>query len=94
MIRVTIELDSFITGKTTVLGVMCIANKGDAPSPDRGNYKVAVLKKNMTHLVKRHVMPSGDKVLRTGEVLDYPRLAYNVWRLVIRSLKSCFPEEK
>jgi hypothetical protein len=30
---------------------------------------------------------------RVGLVSDYPRLAYNVWRLVIRSLRSCFPEE-
>lgn len=30
---------------------------------------------------------------RLGEVQNYPRLAYNMWRLVIRALRSCFPEE-
>jgi hypothetical protein len=34
------------------------------------------------------------KAARVGEVLDYPRLSYNVWRLVCRAVRSCFPEEK
>ena len=31
---------------------------------------------------------------RAGEVRGYPRIAYNVWRLVIRALLACFPEER
>lgn len=38
--------------------------------------------------------PYPDKVLRKGEVHAYPRLAYNIWRLVMRALRSAFPEEK
>lgn len=34
------------------------------------------------------------KAARTGHVGDYPRLSYNVWRLIIRALRSAFPEEK
>ena len=35
-----------------------------------------------------------DKVQREGEVRDYPRQSYSVWRLVQRALRSAFPEEK
>ena len=33
-------------------------------------------------------------VTRTGKVRAYPRLSDNVWRLVLRSLRQAFPEEK
>lgn len=50
-----------------------------------GDYEVAVCKKGSV---------DRSKPLRTGSVTDYPRLSYNVWRLIIRALKSAFPEEK
>ena len=62
------------------LGRMLIDNIGG--TRDRGDYRVRVLRKG-----------SKDKVMRTGEVKDYPRLSYNIWRLICRALKSTFPEE-
>jgi hypothetical protein len=50
-----------------------------------GNYAAAVCKKGSV---------DRSKPLRTGFVDEYPRLSYNVWRLIIRALKSAFPEEK
>lgn len=93
MIRVIVQLESAITGDTTVLGQMCIANTGEG-THSRGNYSVAVLKKNRATTAKRCRMPDSEDVLRKGVVNDYPRLAYSVWRLVMRALKSAFPEEK
>jgi len=46
---------------------------------------------------KRNTFTNADtwkEPLRTGNIKNYPRLSYNVWRLVIRSLLSAFPEEK
>jgi hypothetical protein len=63
------------------LGRMLIDNIGG--TRDRGDYRVRVLRKG-----------SKDKVMRQGEVKDYPRLSYNVWRLIRRALKSTFPEER
>lgn len=89
MIVVKVELHSAITGKISLLGKMIIANTGGGTAK-RGNYSVAVLKKTSADKDR----PSIEDVLRHGEVLDYPRLSYNVWRLVSRALRSAFPEEK
>lgn len=90
MLIVTIELQSANTGKTSLLGRMLIWNRGDQPKQSkRGNYGVAVLRKGSE-------IPMGNFVpiaVRRGEVLDYPRSSYNVWRLVLRALRSAFPEE-
>jgi len=91
MIRVTIELESAITGKITKLGQMHIWNRGVGTDPALGNYGVAVCRKGCFDVKPGHIPP---KPLREGDVRDYPRLSYNVWRLVMRSLKSAFPEEK
>lgn len=91
MIKVTIELESAITGKTTKIGQMHIWNEGDSGSAERGNYQVAVCKRGLFDI------PFGQRprrVTRNGEVLNYPRLSYNVWRLIMRALKSAFPEER
>jgi len=68
----------------------------DGGTHDRGDYKVRVARKNApTDLLSRAIIEANPKViLRTGEVKDYPRLSYNVWRLMIRALLSAFPEEK
>jgi hypothetical protein len=79
MIRVTVELIPWGIGEPKKLGVMHISNDGTG-SKDRGNYIA-------------HVFRKGSKaVARTGEVKNYPRLSYNIWRLVFRCLKSAFPE--
>lgn len=90
MIKVTIELEGASTGKTTILGRMYIWNKGGGAKATHGDYGVAVCRKG------RYDVPFGQvptEKTRTGEVLGYPRLAYNVWRLVLRALRDCFPEE-
>ena len=79
MIVVKIELHSAITGKVAEIGRAHISNIGGTFK--RGHYEATVFKRGST------------LELRRGTVLDYPRLSYNVWRLIIRSLLACFPEE-
>lgn len=88
MIVVKIELHSAITGKVSTIGKMVIDNIGG--TKQRGNYRVRVGNKNDADNL-RAVM---QRPQRTGEVTDYPRLSYNVWRLIARSLLSAFPEER
>lgn len=85
MLRVTIDLVSAITKRTTTLGTMFLANDGKG-SNDRGNYDVRVMRKGVTS-------PLG-RTTREGRVEDYPRLAYNVWRLIGRAVHAAFPEER
>lgn len=82
MIVVKIELWPMgIKSRKRELGRMLIDNQGG--SATRGDYRVRVLRKG-----------SETKVLRLGEVKNYPRESYNIWRLICRALKSTFPEEK
>lgn len=91
MLVVKVELWSAVTGEREELSRMYIANKGDSGVPKRGNYKVAVCRKGVKTCPWYEDAPAA---VREGEVLDYPRLSYSVWRLVTKALKSCFPEEK
>lgn len=86
MIVVKVELHSAITGAVTELGHTVIFNDGTGTRA-RGNYVVEVARKGA-----RTWRP--DRPVRRGHVVDYPREAYSVWRLVIRALRSAFPEEK
>ena len=90
MLVVKVELHSAITGKVKLLGAAIIHNVGTSHDGKLGTYGVCVAKKPDAHDLRKIMK----KPLRTGEVLDYPRLSYNVWRLVIRALRSAFPEEK
>lgn len=97
MIVVRIELWSANTGEKTELGRMYIANVG-GDLPKRGDYEVKVARKgSVQHEGWTSFLKAGGFVgvpaTRTGEVKNYPRLSYNVWRLVARALKSAFPEE-
>ncbi len=88
MIVVQVKLISAITGQETLLGSAIIANDGTGTGK-HGNYDVKVARKpDAGDLAKAWAKP-----LRTGRVEQYPRLAFNMWRLVIRSLRSAFPEE-
>jgi hypothetical protein len=73
------------------IGRMYIANVGG--TKERGNYDVSVCKRG-NYDVPKHLNPDGPEPVRIGYVGNYPRLTYNVWRLVVRALKSCFPEER
>jgi len=85
MIVVKIEMWPLgFESKARELGRMYITNDGTGHEK-RGNYNVAVCRKGST---------DKKSPLRTGRVEDYPRLSYNVWRLILRALRSSFPEEK
>ena len=84
MIVVKVELHSAITGEVSEIGRTYIHNTGEGTS-ERGDYSVNVCRKGSRNFYN---------AARRGEVLDYPRLSYNVWRLVSRALRSAFPEEK
>lgn len=90
MIVVRVELHSAITKKVTVLGKMFITNDGTHPDAKRGNYDVFVFKKNKVTEVLWNTVSD---ISRKGRVENYPRLSYNIWRLVARALLSAFPEE-
>jgi hypothetical protein len=90
MIKITIEMESAVTRKSWILGRMYIWNRGGESDPKRGDYGVAVCRKGDFDAPFGRPPASP---LRTGEVLSYPRLSYNVWRLIARALKSAFPEE-
>lgn len=88
MIVVKIELHSARTGFVTEIGRMHIANitgNGQGRWEPRADYNVK--------LFRRRSKGGCLSVLREGTVKDFPRLSYNVWRLVTRALKSVFPEE-
>lgn len=83
MIVVKIELWPFgFESRKKEIGRMLIDNQGVNETGKRGDYRVRVLRKGT------------DKVLREGEVHNYPRASYNIWRLVCRALKATFHEEK
>lgn len=105
MIAIKIELwPRGVEARAREIGRMYIANDG-AGTPDRGDYKVAVCRRG-TNAVPREIYDDGDRAMieatagaklpksaRAGEVKDYPRLAYNVWRLIARAALAAFPEE-
>lgn len=90
MLVVKIELWSAITGKTRELGRMYLANDGSSTDTARGSYDVKVCRKGSTG----YKGWGSIRTSRSGRVERYPRLSYNVWRLVSRALRSAFPEEK
>ena len=83
LIVVKIELHSARTGSVTELGRMVISNDGGSLNADRSDYTARVCRKGSDDFMKP---------MRTGHVKNWPRLSYNVWRLVLRSLVSAFPE--
>lgn len=86
MIVVKIELHSAVTGQITEIGRAIVCNVGGTQR--RGDYRVAVARRGVTD--NRQILVSPQ---RAGEVKNYPRLAYNVWRLIARAVLAAFPEE-
>jgi hypothetical protein len=84
MLVVKLELHSAVTGQTTEIGRCVIMHDDDVSNPDIGNYDV---------VVNSNAYSTNGALQRTGKVKDYPRRTLNVWRLVLRALKSAFPEE-
>lgn len=62
-------------------------------SDKKGDYNVRVMKKGQEDTPINEVFRNQKGITRVGSVSNYPRLSYNVWRLIIRALKSAFPEE-
>ena len=86
MLVVKIELHSARTGKVTEIGRTYIHNVRVSNKGFTSDYKVRVCRKGKFRFE--------EEPTRTGEVLDFPRRSYNVWRLVLRALRSAFPEER
>jgi len=79
------------------IGRMYIGNVGG--TDERGDYEVAVCRRGIQSCPWPHGYDDDDtkkrpQPARIGEVKNYPRLSYSVWRLVMRALKSAFPEER
>lgn len=93
MIVVKIELHSAVSGEVSEIGRMYIANDGEksVQDPTKGDYLVKVCRRGSPGITDFYTKKRGE---RLGSVKDYPRLSYNVWRLIMRALRSAFPEEK
>lgn len=90
MIVVKVELHSAIDGRVTLLGSAIISNVNTSADGKIGDYDVAVGRKNdAADLRKVYHQP-----LRRSRVLGHPRLAQNVWRLVLKALAQAFPEQR
>lgn len=88
MIVVIVELWPRGDGnKAKEIGRAYIGNVGG--TADSGNYEVAVCRQGTT----KCPFTGEVKAARTGSVENFPRRSYNMWRLIIRSLLSSFPEE-
>jgi hypothetical protein len=76
------------------LGRTYIYNAGGSrTSTKKADYEVRVCRKGKYDFTL-HDLQSGTGFVRRGRVEGYPRLAYNIWRLILRALKAAFPEEK
>lgn len=96
MLVLKLELHSAISHEVTEIGRMYICNDGTGKQ-DAGNYVAAVCKRGTDAMPQEaYCNPNvrAPKAARSGEVRDYPRISYNVWRLVARSVLACFPEER
>lgn len=96
MIEVKIILHGAVTGCHKEIGRMYIANDGTVADPKRGDYDAYVCRKGSFAPPRDMGGQSTGRnasAARTGRVINYPRLSYNVWRLIARALKACFPEE-
>ena len=73
MLVINVELHSAITHKITTIARMSISNVGGTVS--RGDYSAKTFHKT-----------TGEP-LRSGEVLNHPRISANVWVLVRKALQ-------
>jgi len=64
----------------------------DGGTDELGDYEVRVCRRGRLERTTQQIV-DGEGFTRTGRIENYPRLAFNVWRLVLRALRSAFPEE-
>jgi len=84
MIVVKVELHSAITGRVSEIARAEICNVGG--TRDSGEYEADLKWRNSE-------FGSWLSLARKGRVRGYPRLSSNIWVLVMRALRSAFPEE-
>lgn len=89
MIVVEIQLWSALTGERKVIGRTAIDNVGVNEDGKRADYRVRVGRRDKLEM--HEVLGSP---IREGRVKNFPRVSYNVWRLVIRALLATFREER
>ena len=73
-----------------LLGTAIISNVDATPDGKYGDYDVRVGRKTDAHSTALVY----SRPLRMGMVHRHPRLAQNVWRLVLKALSAAFPEQK
>ena len=88
MIVVKVELWDAQSGRVRELFRMTLANDGTLTEGNRGNYDVKLYRRGWAG-TRTEAPP-----LRRGRVVDFPRKSYHTGRLILRALKSVFPEEK
>lgn len=74
------------------LGRTYIYNDGNGTAR-HGSYEVRVCRKGK-YDVERRDLVEGKGFTRTARVDNYARESYNIWRLILRCLRSAFPEER
>lgn len=88
MLVVRVELHSAITGVTSEIARMIIANDGTGTN-GRGNYwgrtAKGVIKND--RMIPQAIM-NNDRKMAHAEVTNYPRRSRHVWNLVARMLKA------
>lgn len=82
VIVIKVELHSAITGNTTELGRMIIANDGEQGNGSLGDYVVKLGRKGQSDV------QIWKKPQREGAVKGHRRLALSVWNLVAKALHS------
>ena len=73
-----------------LLGTAVISNVGPTEDGRHADYDVRVGRKTDAHDVGLVY----NRPLRSGLVRRHPRLAQNVWRLVLKALAVAFPEQR
>lgn len=73
-----------------LLGTAVISNVGTTEDGRHADYDVRVGRKTDA----RSTALVYSRPLRMGMVHRHPRLAQNVWRLVLKALSAAFPEQK
>ena len=82
MLIVTVELESAVTGKTTLLGKALIYNDGTG-TQTRGNYDIRVGRRGQGDPYVIYNRPA-----RSGHVTGHPRLRASVWSLITKALQA------
>lgn len=90
MLVLKLELHSARTGEVKLLGTTIIGNIATSTDGKTGSYDVRVGRKTDAHDLAK----VWNKPLRQAKVFNHPRLAQNVWRLVLKALAATFPETK